>query len=243
MSQNESSNTNGDSDPLTNPYLDNGTGASLSFQIVCSALVMIMTPGVGLLYASFAEKKNILTVLAISVLAYAVVAIQWILFGFSLAFSENSSSLFLGDFYHILSLNVNWSSLPLTAPFIPAIVFSLFQMQFATIAVALVFGSVIERIRVLPSIVFMFIWTTVVYDPIVYWTWSARGWIRNMSCPSSAVLGSEPCLIGAIDFAGGGIGFIRLFITSRSDSYSFWGCCSCLLRLCRTKEGMAGDKE
>ncbi|KAJ3326595.1 hypothetical protein HDU91_004604, partial [Kappamyces sp. JEL0680] len=77
-------------------------------------------------------------------------------------------------------------------------------MQFATVTVALIFGSIVERIRILPTIVFMLLWTTFIYDPIAYWTWGARGWIKNMSCLSTTALDQTPCQIGGLDFAGGG---------------------------------------
>lgn len=197
----------------TNPFIENGY-ASTGFQIICSALVMMMTPGVGLLYGSFANQKNVLTILQISFLTYAVVCVQYVLVGFSLSFSE-TSSLFLGDSYHFAFLNVDWTALTLTAPALPGIVFALYQMQFAAVTAALCFGSVIERVRIVPCMVFAAVWTTLIYDPIIFWTWSARGWLRNLACPSSALIGNSPCQIGAIDFAGGGmIGLL--------DSYSYY---------------------
>ena len=152
----------------------NTNSSTTAFQILCGALVMIMTPAVGLLYASFAQQKNRLAILQLSMIAYAIVSVQYILFGFSFSFSE-TSSLFFGDFNHAFFLNVSWNTLPLTAPDIPVIVFAFYQMQFATITSALCFGSVIERVRILPSLIFLFIWTTLIYDPIIFWTWSARG--------------------------------------------------------------------
>ena len=176
---------------------------STGFVIICSALVMIMTPAVGLFYSGLSRSKNAITIIMICMLAYAVVSIQWILFGFSFAFSETGSAM-MGDCAFCGFKNVMSQALPLTALTIPAVVFALYQLQFATVSVALIFGSVVERIRILPSIIFMFIWTTVIYDPIAYWTWGARGWIKNMSCLSTTALDQTPCLVGGLDFAGGG---------------------------------------
>ena len=176
--------------------------ATTSFLITCSAMVMLMTPAVGIFYSGLSRSKNALTIIMISCLAYAVVTIQWVLFGFSLSFSESGSAI-MGNFYFGGFQSVFETPLVHTAPLVSGVVFSLYQMQFASVTVAIIFGSVVERIRILPSIFFMFIWTTVIYDPIAYWTWSWRGWIRNMSCPSQ-YLTSEPCLIGGLDFAGGG---------------------------------------
>ena len=121
------------------------------------------------------------------------------LFGFSLAFSE-TGSVFIGDFAYGGLQGIGTAALQNTAPQVPAIAYCLYQMQFATITPALIFGSVAERIRILPAMVFIFLWSTVVYDPIAYWTWSYRGWIRNMSCIGS----QQPCGIGSYDYAGGG---------------------------------------
>lgn len=176
--------------------------ASIGFVIVCTALVMLMTPGVGLLYSGLSRTKNALTIVMISFLSYAVVSLQWVLFGFSLAFSEASSS-FIGNADFVGLRNVGTQALSLTAvTTIPTVLFSVYQMQFAAVTVAIIFGSVTERIRLIPSMAFMFVWTTLIYDPVTYWTWAARGWIRNMSCLSS--LADKPCQVGGLDFAGGG---------------------------------------
>jgi Amt family ammonium transporter len=159
---------------------------------------------VGLLYSGFSRSHHALSIILICCLCYAVVSIQWVIWGFSLGFSETSTSPFIGNLDWAGLEDVSWNGLPLTAPAIPAIAFSLFQLQFATVTVALIFGSVIERIRIAPSLLFMFVWTTVVYDPIAYWTWSAHGWIRNLDCLDTIGAGKTPCLVGGLDFAGGG---------------------------------------
>lgn len=184
------------------PFSETGY-ASTGFLIICAALVMVMTPAVGLLYSGLSRSKNALTIIMISFLAYAVVTIQWVLFGFSLTFAENGSK-FIGNFGFAGFQDVFWQALPLTAPAIPAMVFALYQLQFATVTVAIIFGSVTERIRLVPSVIFMFVWTTLIYDPVAYWTWGARGWIKNMSCLSTTALDQTPCQVGGLDFAGGG---------------------------------------
>ncbi|KAJ2994411.1 hypothetical protein HDV02_001586 [Globomyces sp. JEL0801] len=184
------------------PIVENGF-PSTGFILICSALVMLMTPAVGLFYSGLSHSRNALTIIMISFLSYAVVCIQWICFGFSLSFAENGSPV-IGNFNMAGFTNVLGQGLSLTAPAVPAIVFALYQLQFATVTVAIVFGAVCERVRLIPSIVFMFLWTTLVYDPVAYWTWAARGWIRNMSCLSTIALDQTPCQIGGLDFAGGG---------------------------------------
>jgi Amt family ammonium transporter len=184
------------------PFVENGF-PSTAFVIHCSALVMIMTPSVGLFYSGFSRSKNALTVIMLCFLSYAVVSIQWLFFGFSLAFSETGSP-FIGDFGCAGLTNLGWQAFPLTAPGIPAIVYALFELQFAAMTTAIIFGSVVERVRMIPCVVFMFTWTTLIYDPVAYSVWAARGWIKNLDCLSTTLYPGIPCQIGALDYAGGG---------------------------------------
>ncbi|KAJ3275949.1 hypothetical protein HDV01_006816 [Terramyces sp. JEL0728] len=185
------------------PFVEIGY-PSTGFVLISAALVMVMTPGVGILYSGLSRSKNALTIIMLSMLAYAVVAIQWVVMGFSLTFSETGSP-FIGNFEWAGLVGADQQGMALTAVTIPMIVFALYQMQFATVTVAIIFGGVTERVRLLPSIIFIFVWTTLIYDPVAYWTWGARGWIKNMSCISSAAdLSQTPCQVGGIDFAGGG---------------------------------------
>ena len=161
--------------------------ASTAFMVVCSALVMVMTPAVGLLYSGLTRSKNALTMVMLSFLCYSVVALQWFIWGYSLAFSE-TGSVFYGDFANggLFKVGVLGHA---SAPNIPAILFCLYQMQFACVTASLIFGAVTDRIRLIPSIIFIFCWTTLVYDPIAYWYWAPKGWLK---------------VWGALDFAGGG---------------------------------------
>jgi ammonium transporter, Amt family len=182
------------------PFSDSGF-ASIGFLIFSTSLVMMMTPFVGLLYSGLSTTKNGLSSFYICMVAYSIVGAQWILFGYSLAFSEESSLSFIGNFSYGGMRGIESQALQV-APAIPAILFALYQMQFACITAAIIFGSVVERIRFLPSMLFIFIWATIVYCPVAYWTWAYRGWLRNLSCLSSTGSGSIPCGKGVFDFAG-----------------------------------------
>ena len=104
------------------------------------------------------------------------------MFGFSLAFSETGGS-FIGNFDNSGLKGIEIAPLLLTAPQIPGVAFSLYQLQFAGVTAAIIFGSVSERFRILPGLVFAFLWTTIVYDVVVYWTWGAGGWLKKLgSC-------------------------------------------------------------
>ncbi|KAJ3145363.1 hypothetical protein HDU89_007116 [Geranomyces variabilis] len=190
--------------PATNggdsPFTEIGY-ASTAFIILSSALVFLMTPGLGMFYSGMSRSKNALSLIMTSMLSMSIITIQWVLFGFSLSFSE-SGGRFMGDFSMGGLRNVGASALANTAPQIPGILFALYQMQFATITAALIFGSVAERIRLLPAMAFVFCWSTLVYNPVAYWTWSYRGWIKSMSCLDTLL--DAPCNIGGLDFAGGG---------------------------------------
>ena len=98
----------------------------------------------------------------------AVVTIQFFLFGFSLAFSETGGP-FIGDFEAGALNTLGTHAFPHTAPQIPSVLFMLYQMQFATITASLIFGSVPERTRFVPGMIFIFLWTTLVYDFVAYW--------------------------------------------------------------------------
>jgi ammonia channel protein AmtB len=119
-------------------------------------------------------------------MATAVVSFQWFFWGYSLAFSHTAGK-FIGNLDNIGFRNV------LAAPSvgsskIPDLLFAVYQGMFAAITVALAIGAVAERGRMLPAVVFMFVWSTVIYDPIACWTWNSSGWVFKM---------------GGLDFAGG----------------------------------------
>ncbi|XP_055357688.1 uncharacterized protein LOC129602636 [Paramacrobiotus metropolitanus] len=168
-----------------------------------AALVFLMTPGLALFYSGLSRYNNALSLMMLCMLAAAIVTIQFFLFGFSLAFSETGGP-FIGDFNAGALTTLGAHAFPNTAPAIPSIAFMVYQMQFATITAALIFGSVPERTRFLPAMIFVFIWTTLVYDFVAYWTWADHGWIRNLGCISNITSDAGPCFVGAYDFAGGG---------------------------------------
>ncbi|KAI8912957.1 hypothetical protein PhCBS80983_g03194 [Powellomyces hirtus] len=191
----------GSSNGGSTPFTEVGY-ASTAFIIICAALVFFMTPGLGMFYSGLSRTKNSLSLIMISMLSMSIITIQWVLFGFSLSFSETGGR-FIGNFDMGGFKGLGASALPMTAPQIPGILFALYQMQFATITAALIFGSVAERIRLMPAMLFIFCWSTLVYNPVAYWSWSARGWLKSMSCLDT-LMSDAPCAVGELDFAGGG---------------------------------------
>ncbi|KAJ2715365.1 ammonium transporter, partial [Coemansia spiralis] len=147
--------------------------------LVCAALVFIMVPGVGYFYSGMARSKNAVSLVFMCMVAMAVVSVQWVLWGYSLALSDTASNPFIGNLTYGLLLDVG--NKPHTnAPTIPGSVYAIFQCMFAALTPALALGGAAERIRVFPVILFSFIWSTIVYDPIAYWSWAPSGWLAKL---------------------------------------------------------------
>lgn len=151
--------------------------------MISSALVMLMLPGLALFYGGMVRRKNVLSTLMHSFIPLGVITIQWVLFGYSLAFG-NDIGHFVGDLSKVLFIGIDYKTLSGT---IPEYLFSMFQLMFAIITAALISGGMAERVDFKAYVVFIFIWSTVVYDPICHWVWGG-GWLGDM---------------GALDFAGG----------------------------------------
>ncbi len=155
-----------------------------AWMIVSTALVMMMTPaGLALFYGGMSRYKNLLNTLAMTFVAYCLASIVWVMWGYSLAFGPDKGGMIGGlDFFFFAGITP--ASLEGT---IPTNVFALFQMTFACITVALVLGSIVDRMKFSAWVVFTVLWVTFVYCPIAHWVWG-KGWMAS---------------IGALDFAGG----------------------------------------
>jgi Amt family ammonium transporter len=162
--------------------IDSGATAWI---LASTALVMIMTPGVGLFYGGLVRKKNFINMITLSFVAFALVSIQWVLFGYSLAFGPDVSG-FIGNLQYIGLNNVGMDPGPYS-PVIPGLLYMVFQLVFATVTMAIVTSGFAERIKFSSYLVFAALWTTIVYDPLAHWVWGG-GWSSQF---------------GAIDFAGG----------------------------------------
>jgi len=160
------------------------TGAT-AWILASTALVMIMTPGVGLFYGGLVRKKNFINMITLSFVAFALVSIQWVLFGYSLAFGQDVGG-FIGNLQYLGLNNVGMEPGPYS-PVIPGLLYMVFQLVFATVTMAIVTSGFAERIKFSSYLVFAALWTTIVYDPLAHWVWGG-GWASQF---------------GAIDFAGG----------------------------------------
>ncbi|MFP4040451.1 MAG: ammonium transporter [Desulfosudaceae bacterium] len=163
--------------------LDTGDTA---WMIVATALVMMMTPaGLALFYGGMSRYKNLLNTIAMTLVAYCLGSLIWVSWGYTLAFGLDQGGLIGGLDYLFLN-TINSGSL---SGSIPTYVFVMFQMTFAGITIALVLGSIVDRMKFSAWIVFAALWLTFVYSPIAHWVWGG-GWMAEM---------------GALDFAGGNV--------------------------------------
>ncbi|HEY3079439.1 MAG TPA: ammonium transporter [Chloroflexota bacterium] len=152
-----------------------------------TALVMIMTPALGFFYAGLVRRKNVLATIMHSFFILCLISVQWVLFGYSLAFGPDVGSI-IGGLNWVGLNGVGLAPNPDYAPTIPHELFMAFQMMFAIITPALITGAFAERKRFKAFALFSILWATLVYDPIAHWVWGTGGWLKAL---------------GALDFAGG----------------------------------------
>jgi ammonium transporter, Amt family len=158
-----------------------------AFMLVSAALVMLMTPGLAFFYGGMVRPKNVLGTMMQSFMAVAIISVQWIVIGYSLGFGPDKGHV-IGGLEWIGLRGVDMTPNPDYAATIPHQAYMIYQCMFAIITPALITGAIAERMRFKTYLVFMLLWSTLVYDPIAHWVWGAGGWLHNM---------------GALDFAGG----------------------------------------
>ena len=167
------------------PKIDKGDTA---WMLTSTALVLLMTaPGLALFYAGMVRQKNALATLMHSFIIAAVISVQWVLWGYSLAFGPDRGGL-IGGLDWLGLRGVGGEPYEAYAKTIPHTVFMLFQMMFAIITPALITGAFAERKKFSALLLFTVLWATLVYDPLAHWVWGDGGWLRRL---------------GALDFAGG----------------------------------------
>ncbi len=167
-----------------------------AWMLISTAIVLMMTiPGVALFYAGMVRKKNVLSTLAQSFVVCALVSVLWVVAGYSIAFGEGGA--YIGDLSRFMLAGIadNWdkpfvlgSGDGAVATTIPESVFITFQGTFAVITAALITGALADRIKFSALLVFISLWTLLVYAPVAHWVWHPNGWIFAL---------------GALDFAGG----------------------------------------
>ena len=167
------------------PKLDTGDTA---WVLVSTALVLLMTaPGVALFYGGMVRSKNALSTVMQSFVILCLISVQWVLWGYSLAFGPDIGGI-IGSLAWFGLNGVGTTPNADYAATIPHQAFMLFQMMFAVITPALITGAFAERIKFSGFLLFTVLWATFIYDPLAHWVWGVGGWVRNL---------------GALDFAGG----------------------------------------
>ena len=157
-----------------------------AFVLASAGLVMLMTPGLAFFYGGMVRRKNILGVLMQCFIILCVLSLQWVLFGYSLAFSKGNG--FIGGLQWAFLNGVDLEPNADYAATIPHQAFMIYQGMFAIITPALIIGAFAERMKFSAFLIFSLAWAFFVYDPVAHWVWGTGGWLRNM---------------GALDFAGG----------------------------------------
>ncbi|MGN6439276.1 MAG: ammonium transporter [Agriterribacter sp.] len=162
--------------------------ADIAWIVVAAALVFLMTPGLAFFYGGMVHRKNVISTMMKSVVAAGVVSVLWIFVGYSLCFGEDIGGFIGNPTTHLFFKDVNSGEPWVGAPSIPKSLFSVFQLMFAIITPGLVVGAVAERIRFTSYILFIALFSILVYAPLAHWSWHPDGFLFKM---------------GALDFAGG----------------------------------------
>ena len=154
--------------------------------LTSSALVMVMTVGLGFFYGGLVRSKNALNTIMMSIVALGVVSVIWVLYGYSFAFAPGSG--WLGGTGWFGFGGVSMDPDPTYSTAIPLQAHAVFQLMFAIITPALISGAIVERMRFRGYVAFIALWVTIVYIPLCHWVWGTGGWLLKL---------------GALDFAGG----------------------------------------
>lgn len=167
------------------PALNSGDTA---WMLISTALVMLMTvPGVALFYGGLTKRVNVLNTMFMSLIAFSITSIVWVLYGYQFAFGADMLGGLIGNPSNLLFSGIGVDQMATLAPTIPETVYIAFQMTFAAITIALISGAVVERMKFSSWMVFILAWVSLVYVPIAHWVWGG-GWLFQL---------------GALDFAGG----------------------------------------
>jgi ammonium transporter, Amt family len=158
-----------------------------AFVIISAALVMVMTPALGLFYGGMVRNKNVLGTIMQSFIILAIISVEWVLWGYTMSFGPDHGSIIGGfDWFGLAGVGMDPHSTYGTT--IPHLAFMIFQCMFAVITPALITGAVAERMKFSAFLIFTVLWATIVYNPVCHWVWGIGGWISKL---------------GALDFAGG----------------------------------------
>ena len=153
--------------------------------LVSTIMVLLMSvPGIAFFYGGLSKRKNVLNTMFLSLIAFAIASLIWLMYGYQLSFATTSIAGFIGVPQNLFLEGISVDSLTGS---IPTFVFIAFELTFAALTAAIVSGSIVGRMKTKSWVIFTILWVTIVYVPVCHWIWGG-GWLMNM---------------GAIDFAGG----------------------------------------
>ncbi len=163
--------------------------ADIAWVLTSTALVMLMVPALAFFYGGLVRRKNLVSTLVQCIIIFAVVSLVWFFWGYNFVYGKSIGGFigFSPNLFGLNGLTINTVN-PTYAKDIPEILFFAFQLKFAAITPALIIGACAERIKFKSLLIFVILWSTLIYSPIAHWVWNANGWLH---------------VLGAYDFAGG----------------------------------------
>jgi len=176
-------------------------GADIAWIMACSAMVLLMTPGLAFFYGGLVGRKNASGTIMHSLMAIGVVGVIWVLWGYSLAFAPGSAFVGGLDFFALAGVSAEDGG-----GTIPDQLFMIFQAMFAIITPALITGAFAERMKFSSYVIFIALWVTLVYAPVCHWVWASDGFLFGM---------------GALDFAGGTVVHINSGVAALAAAIIF----------------------
>lgn len=176
--------------PAAEPVVTGGpiNAGDVAWMLTATGLVLLMTPGLSFFYGGMVRHKNVISTMLQSFMAMGIISVLWVVFGFSLAFGDSIGRVIGNPLTYFMFTGVGGATHPALAPTIPLLLFALFQLKFAIITPALITGSFAERVRFSSYLLFMCLFSVVIYSPLAHMTWHPDGLFRQW---------------GVLDFAGG----------------------------------------
>jgi Amt family ammonium transporter len=191
--------------------------ADVAWMLSATGLVLLMTPGLSFFYGGMVSSKNVISTMLQSFIAMGVISILWIVVGFSLAFGNDIGGVIGNPLTFFMFRGVGLDTEPRLAATIPLMLFALFQLKFAIITPALITGSFAERVKFSSYLIFIVLWSLLIYAPLAHMTWHPDGFFRR---------------IGVLDFAGGTVVHISAGLAALAGA----------IKLGRRKSHLEGNK-
>ncbi len=169
---------------------DKVVAGDVAWMLMASALVMLMTPGLGFFYGGMVRQQNVISTMLQSFIALGVISVLWVVVGFSIAFGDSIGGVIGNPMTFLMFNHVGGATHPALSPTIPLMLFAMFQMKFAIITPALITGAFAERVRFSSYLLFICLFSLFIYAPLAHWTWHPDGFLHKW---------------GVLDFAGGSV--------------------------------------